>query len=198
MLQGLEGRSIAVLADDGEGNSAREIVRDLEQAGATIHRQQIPSEQDLHSGRYAALVLATGAETSERAAADDRFVQLVREFLASDKPIAALGPAVGIVARAGGVAGRTVSAPPDASLRTSLASAGATLVEEAVCVDQAMVTAGDSARAREFAERLIREFSDCLEERQLDEMSDLSFPASDPPASTPSYISRDRDADARA
>jgi len=34
----------------------------------------------------------------------------------------------------------------------------------------------------------VAEFSDLLEEHALDEMSDLSFPASDPPAGTPASV----------
>ena len=184
-----------MLADDSSDNEgATRVVKALEQAGAVIHRLTCPAEQDLHAGRYAAIVLTGDAESSERAAGDRRLAQLVREFLASDKPIAALGDAVRIIARAGGAAGRMLSTPADASLKASLEGAGATLVDEPVHVDQSLVTAGDSARASDFAERVAREFADLLEDHELDEMSDLSFPASDPPASSPPSISRDPDA----
>lgn len=51
-----------------------------------------------------------------------------------------------------------------------------------------------------FAARVVHEFSDLLEEHQLDEMSDMSFPASDPPATSPAAIgprNPDRDGGAR-
>ena len=196
MLRGLQGHSIAMLGDESDQKSGASIVlRTLEQAGATIHRLQCPAEQDLHGGRYAALVLTGGADGSECAASDERLVQLVREFLATDKPVAVLGDAIRVLERAGGVAGRTLSAPSNSTLKESLERAGATLGGEPVHVDDALVTAGDSARAQDFAERVVREFTDRLEERQLDEMSDLSFPASDPPASTPSTIGRGPSAD---
>ena len=38
----------------------------------------------------------------------------------------------------------------------------------------------------EFVQRLLRAFADRLDEAQVDEMSDESFPASDPPAVSPS------------
>jgi putative intracellular protease/amidase len=128
---------------------------------------------------------------------DTRLVQLAREFLVSDKPIAALGGGLWAILKAGGAAGRLVAA--HGLLKIALEGAGARSVEEPIYVDEALITARADADVNEFAKRVVGEFSNRLEERELDEMSELSFPASDPPAITPATIGRvSPDSDARS
>jgi putative intracellular protease/amidase len=201
MLRGLEGRRIALfVSPDDESAASRLAVltRVLEQAGARIHVLSAAntSEEDFHGARYAALVLlGDDSGGSER---DPRLVQLAREFLASDKPIAAFGGALEVLLDAGGAAGRTLAA--HGALERGLRGAGAELVDEAIHVDGSLITAQGNAKLEEFATRIAAEFSEQLEENALDEMVDLSFPASDPPATTPAAIGRvapDSDTDAR-
>ena len=191
MQRGLEGRRIA-LVDGSEGGGtqplAEAVRRALEGAGAVVQGLSAAgSDQDWHGGKYAALVLVGPGGSGPSA---PRVVQLVREFLVSDKPLAAIGDAVRTVFEAGGVQGRIVSA--NADLRAALEQAGATSVDEDLHVDDALVTARDDARADELASRLVRAFSERLEEGAVDEMSDLSFPASDPPAGAPRTVGRPR------
>jgi protease I len=150
-------------------------------------------DEDFHGAKYAALVLVGGE--GGRFEQDPRVVQLAREFLASDKPVAAFGSALNVILEAGGVAGRTLAA--HAPLRAVLEGAGAELVNDPVHADGSLITAQGSANLSDFAGRIVGEFSDSLEEHALDEMSDLSFPASDPPAITPASLGKraDRRAD---
>jgi hypothetical protein len=68
---------------------------------------------------------------------------------------------------------------------------------EALQLDESLlaVRGGDDARA--FAREVATVLADRLDEREVDEMSDLSFPASDPPAANPGttgHVSPERDA----
>ena len=56
---------------------------------------------------------------------------------------------------------------------------------EALQAEQSLVAVRGSGDPRAFAEQVVREFSTRLEEHDVDEMSELSFPASDPPAVNP-------------
>jgi hypothetical protein len=151
MLRGLEGRRIAVAGDRG----ADEAAAALEKRGARAERlTAATSSENWHGGKYAALVI-TGAIADQGEAA--RAVQLLREFLVSDKPVAILGEGRQLLDQAGGVP------------------------EDAVLLDR-------DSEPRAFAERLAGELAARLDEREIDEMSDQSFPASDPPSTTPSSL----------
>lgn len=183
MLRGLAGRRVAVFAAPNDANRAAIVTRSLEQAGARVHvlSGTDASDEDFHGAKYAALVLV--GDGGGRFELDPRIVQLAREFLASDKPVAAFGSALNVILEAGGAAGRTLAA--HAPLRALLEGAGADLVNDPLHADGTLITAEGSANLSDFAGRVVAEFSDSLEEHAVDEMSDLSFPASDPPAITP-------------
>jgi putative intracellular protease/amidase len=171
------------------GATGGRILKALEQAGADVTRLESARQDDSwHGAAYAALVLVGGRDGSD--ATDERLVQLVREFLLSGKPLVAYGEAVRIVVEAGGAAGRSVAANDD--LKDAIDQAGATCVPAEIHVDESLITARASADLGEFADRLVRELATRLEESAVDEMSDLSFPASDPPAVTPASVGRPR------
>ncbi len=158
MQRGLDGRRLALF--DASRARARDVVPALERAGALVHalKDSDPDEQ-WHGGRYAALVVV--GDGGPEFHGDRRLVQLVREFLLSDKPVAAL----------------------DVPL-------------ESIQADESLLAVRGTGDARGFAEQVVREFSSRLEERDVDEMSELSFPASDPPAVNPGAVGRvspDRD-----
>jgi putative intracellular protease/amidase len=191
MVRGLEGRRVAVCApsDDDVGQRRVAVLTGaLEKAGARIQllSQGTPSDEDFQGAKYAALVLIGNGRSGF--GGDPRLVQLAREFLASDKPVAAIGGAQAVILEAGGAAGHTVAA--HGPLKTDLAEAGATVSAESIHVDDALITAQGSVDIEQFAATVVRELSNRLEERELDEMSESSFPASDPPAITPAKIGR--------
>lgn len=181
MQPGLRGRRIALAAGSaGKDDRSAVVRRTLEQAGALVHPLggEGGAPDDWHGAKYAALVLL--GQDRDR---DPRVLQLAREMILSDKPVAAWGGAVGIVLDAGAAAGRKVAAGDD--LAPSLREAGAEMTPEAICADASLITARPDADIAAFAERVTREFAEQLEEHELDEGSDLSFPASDPPAHSP-------------
>ena len=159
MQRGLEGRRIALYCGEG-AEGVNHIAAALEQAGAQVHRlSREDREEAWHGGMYAALVLVGGS--TESVGANPRLVQLVREFMVSDKPVAALGVPL-----------------------------------EAVQVDASLLAVHGDRDPDSFARQLVQELSTKLEEHALDEMSDQSFPASDPPATTPSttgHVAPDQD-----
>ena len=159
MQKGLEGRRIAVFAADSD--AAAEIRKELTAAGAIVSDLPASGGDDTlwHGGLYAGLVLVGGDDAREP---DDRLRQLVREFMVSEKPVAAFAVDV-----------------------------------EAFQLDESLLAAQGWEDPRGFAQEVVAEFSELLEEHAVDEMSDLSFPASDPPAVSPGipgHISPDRDA----
>ncbi len=159
MLRGLEGRRIALFAGDAGGSgAAAAILSELERHGARVENLARSTGEDWHGGRFAALVIAASPD-----AASNQLVQLVREFLLSDKPIAAFGAGATVLERAGGA---------DA--------------------DVVLIETGEGADAGEFARRAAAALARHLEEREVDEMSEQSFPASDPPSTTPSSVGRVR------
>lgn len=147
MQQGLEGRRIALFGD--EGDALTEIRKELIASGALV--QELSSEgdeQEWHGGKYAGLVLVGPA--AERQSEHAKVAQLVREFMVSEKPVAAFGIDAG-----------------------------------ALELDETLLAVRGGGDARAFAADVVREFAERLEEHDLDEMSDQSFPASDPPSVNP-------------
>jgi putative intracellular protease/amidase len=184
MQRGLEGRRIAMYADAQSSDRVGVVVKALEQAGARVHELRNSSDdEEWHGAKYAALI-AVGTARDEFSK-PPRLQQLIREFLVSEKPIAAYGAAVSAIVEAGGAEGRT------------LAGQG---TSEAIHADGPLVTAQGAADLASFSGRVVREFAEQLEEREMDTMVDQSFPASDPPSTSPASIgpvAPDGDRDAR-
>jgi hypothetical protein len=197
MLQGLEGRRIAVTTPQGTPIDSVEAVQGvLVQAGAEVEVLTRNTEDDKwHGGLYSGLIILGGAAETGRPAADPRLVQLVREFLVSEKPVAAIGSGVGVVVEAGGAAGRTLTA--DESLTPAAKTSGARMVDAPVHADGCLTSARSDTRIEEFAGVVVKEFSRQLEDEQVDDMSAQSFPASDPPATSPASAGPAPDVDQR-
>ena len=83
---------------------------------------------------YAALVLPGGVANPDLLRQDQTAVAFVSDFVASGKPAAAVCHAPWVLIEAQAVRGRTLTSWP--SLRTDLANAGATWVDQEVVVDE--------------------------------------------------------------
>jgi hypothetical protein len=110
---------------------------------------------------------------------EQRAIQFVREFMAADKPVAAIADGVRLLIAADTVAGRAIAATPE--LASDVRSAGGEVVDAPIHVDEKLVTARAGGDLHELTAAIVREFANRVDEARVDELSEQSFPASDPP-----------------
>ncbi len=91
-----------------------------------------------HAEEFDALVIPGGVGNPDALRLDDDAVGLVKVFMEQKKPVAAICHGPWLLVEAGVVDGRTVTSWP--SLRTDLKNAGAAVVDEAVVVDDNLIT----------------------------------------------------------
>lgn len=201
MQLGLQGRRVAVLAADGvEQVELVEPRKALDEAGAVTELVSLePGEiqafnhldkgdrfkvdrvlDDCHAADFDALLIPGGVANPDALRMDQRAVQFVREFMVSDKPVAAICHAPWLLVEADAVAGRTLTSWP--SLKTDIRNARGDWVDREVVVDEKLVTSRKPDDIPAFNAAMVREFANRLDEARVDEMSEQSFPASDPPA----------------
>jgi protease I len=197
---GLKGRRVAILATDGvEQVELTEPRKALDAAGAVTHviapkggaiqgmnhdekGDQIPVDRvlaDAHASEYDALLLPGGVANPDRLRMDTNAVQFVREFMLSEKPVAAICHGPWLLVEADAVGGRRLTSWP--SLQTDIRNAGGEWVDSEVQVDHKLVTSRKPADIPAFSAAIVREFSNRMDESKVDELSEQSFPASDPP-----------------
>jgi protease I len=87
---------------------------------------------------YDGLILPGGVANPDTLRMNDKAVGIVRDFVASGKPVAAICHGPWLLVEAGCVSGRTVTSWP--SVRTDLANAGAQVVDQPVVVDGNLIT----------------------------------------------------------
>lgn len=196
----LRGKRVAILATDGvEQSELADVRQALDDAGAktdliapkagTIQAFKHHDKGDTFqvdvaldaakAGDYAALYLPGGVANPDALRMDQRAVQFAREFMAADKPVAAICHGPWLLVEAGVVAGRRLTSWP--SLKTDIRNAGGEWVDEAVCVDERLITSRKPADIPAFNKRVVSEFGTAMSERVVDQLSEQSFPASDPP-----------------
>ncbi|MGQ9369724.1 type 1 glutamine amidotransferase domain-containing protein [Azospirillum sp. ST 5-10] len=177
MAAELEKRTIAVLATDGvEQVELTEPVKALKQAGAAVHvvapksgsiqgfnhhdkGDAIPVDVVLDGAdpqRYDALVLPGGVINPDALRLEPKAIAFVKAFVQAGKPIAAICHGPWTLIDAGGVKGRRMTSWP--SLKTDLANAGATWVDEKVVTDNGLVTSRKPDDIPDFCRKMIEEF----------------------------------------
>lgn len=216
MKTNLQGRKIAFLATDGVNEAELVQPRDaFTGAGAevqliSIKEGEIQSMNSLDKGKtypvdllvdrasssdYLGLVLPGGVGNPDKLRMNDKAVKFVREFFFADKPVAAICHALWLLVEADVVRGRTLTSYP--SLRTDIRNAGGNWVDQMVAVDGKLVTSRNVPDLPAFNEKALQIFSRALEQDVLDEMGEASFPASDPPSTSPTVSVRGPSPDAR-
>lgn len=200
MASRLEGRAVLFLATDGvERAELTEPWEALRQAGATVtlaapdHRAiQMMDGLDkagtfatdcpiaeVDESNFDALVVPGGVANPDALRMDAKAVALVRAFLESDKPVAAICHGPWLLVEADAVRGRTLTSWP--SLQTDIRNAGGSWVDRPVAVDQKLITSRKPEDLPAFCARIVRDFSTAIVEDRLDKVVEQSFPASDPP-----------------
>ena len=196
---GARARRIAVLATDGfEQVELTEPWKALEEAGAELHlvslqpgeiqgmnhddkADRFPVDRTLDeadAADYDGLLIPGGVANPDRLRTDERAVAFVREFFEADKPVAAICHGPWVLVEADVLKGRTLTSWP--SLRTDIRNAGGEWVDEVVQVDQQLVTSRKPDDLPQFCARVVSLMASAAAERQLDDMVQQTFPASDP------------------
>ncbi len=209
-MQGsLQGKKVAFLAADGVNEAELIQPREaFERAGAEVHllsikEGEIQSMNGMDKGKtyrvdrlvenasssdYLGLVLPGGVASPDKLRMNEGAVRFVREFFFADKPVAAICHALWLLVEADVVRGRTVTSYP--SLRTDIKNAGGTWVDQMAQVDQQLVTSRNVPDLPAFNEKALQIFGRALQQATLDEMGEESFPASDPPSTSPTVSVR--------
>jgi len=197
----LKGKKIAILATDGVEQVELEKPRKaLDDAGATTHLiapkagtiqgmnhddkgSQLKVDKvlgEVKPSDYDALLLPGGVANPDKLRTDERAVQFAREFMLSDKPVAAICHGPWLLVEANAVAGRTLTSWP--SLQTDVRNAGGDWVDAPVQEDDKLVTSRKPDDIPQFNEAMLRTFAGVAgTDAQVDVTSEQSFPASDPP-----------------
>jgi protease I len=196
MQFGLKGRHVAILAADGidetQLGGPRKVLanagavadvlaaRDGEVRGAAGEAVAVDRTfEACRAADYDALVIPGGRQALDALMHETRAVQLVKEFMAADKPVAAVSDGVRLLIAADTVAGRAIAATPE--LADEVRDAGGELVDASVHVDEKLITARGDRNIGAFNDVIVREFANRVDEARVDEVSEQSFPASDPP-----------------
>ena len=112
---------------------------------------------DADPSSYDALVLPGGVANPDALRMDEDAVSFVKEFIESDRPVAAICHAPWTLAEADVVRGRRLTSWP--SLQTDLRNAGAEWVDEEVVVDGNLVTSRKPDDIPAFNEALMSMFA---------------------------------------
>ena len=175
---GLRGRKIAVLSgSDLTSGELDQIVSGLKAAGADLQTLGADGAGAARAESYAALVLAGGDYAA--LVGDAKASSFVRSMMEADKPVAVIGRGAEMLIAADAVRGRTLAA--DKSLRGAIEKAGGSWVDKAMQVDQKLVSGAGGDAIAAFSKRLTTELSNKLDSAKVDQLSQQSFPASDPP-----------------
>src|SRR5688572_23870049 len=197
---GLKGHKVAILATDGvEQVELVEPRKALDAAGAVTHLispkegaiqgvnhdekgDMLPVDRPLsevHASEYDALLLPGGVANPDALRMVPAAVQFVREFMLSEKPVAAICHGPWLLVEAGAVSGRTLTSWP--SIKTDIRNAGGEWVDQPVAIDDRLITSRKPSDIPAFSAAIVKQFANRIDEARVDELSEQSFPASDPP-----------------
>lgn len=117
---------------------------------------------DVATDDFDALVLPGGVGNPDKLRINDRAVEIVRAFFEDDKIVAAICHAPWLLVEADVVEGRRVTSWP--SVRTDLANAGASVLDQEVVIDGNLITSRKPADIPAFNRAVLA----CLEEALIE------------------------------
>ena len=175
----LHGRKVAILAADGveriELDEPRNAVEaagghvevlsvgdgeiqsfnhDIEPAGGVSVSRSVA---DTTVAEFDGLVLPGGTVNPDKLRIDAAAVAVVRDFVRSGKPVAAICHGPWTLVEADVVRGRTLTSYP--SIRTDLRNAGATVVDQEVCIDGNLITSRSPDDLPAFCQAIADQFA---------------------------------------
>lgn len=185
MNQRLQGKKVAILvADQFEQVELTEPRKALNEAGASTviispnpdtvrgwngqdwgddFKVDLPLER-AHAEEFDALLLPGGVKNPDTLRADKKAVRFVRRFFEDGKPVAAICHGPWTLINAGVVRDRKMTSY--ASLEVDLRNAGADWVNDAVVVDEGLVTSRQPGDIPAFNRKMIEEFAEGAHDEQ--------------------------------
>lgn len=182
----LENNQVAILATHGfEESELRSPMKALVHEGATVHVVSLQEEpiRGWHKGNwamekvhvdhtvhaanpaeYAGLVLPGGVMNPDALRADAKALEFVRGFFELGKPVAAICHAAWTLISAEVVEGRKMTSYH--SIRKDLENAGVNWVDEAVVVDQGLVSSRNPGDLEAFNEKIVEEIAEGIHKAQ--------------------------------
>jgi len=181
----IKDAKILIIAADGFEKVELEVPRDkLREAGATVHVASPDGDaikswdktdwgpkadvdlkiSDAKVDDYNAIVLPGGQINPDVLRTKPEAVQLVKEFTAAGKIVAAICHGPWLLIEADVVRGREMTSYP--SIRTDLKNAGANVVDKEVATDQGIVTSRNPDDLKAFVAKIIEEIREGRHPRQ--------------------------------
>lgn len=177
----LSHKTVAVLATHGfEQSELTEPVKALRDAGATVHivspdkgrikgwkngewGEEVGVDRTIDAAQarvdeYDGLVLPGGVMNPDQLRMREDATRFVREFFKAGKPVAAICHGPQILIDAGVIEGRELTSYP--SIKNDLKNAGARWTDQAVVVDEGLVTSRKPDDLPDFNAKLLEELAE--------------------------------------
>lgn len=178
-MTAIRDAKILIIATHGFEQSELEVPRDkLKEAGATVAVASLDGKgirgwqkgdwggavtvdlaiKDASEGDYTALVIPGGVINPDKLRVDEDAMKLVKAFLASGKPVAAVCHGPWLLVQADALKGRKATSYK--SIRKDVENAGAQWVDEEVVADKGIITSRNPDDLPAFVAKIIEEIEE--------------------------------------